>query len=130
MLKDEITANKEERRLFKHAPLFAPAGQSTQMVVGATPESDLQVLRLADSLYQEKGLKRVYYSGYVPISADERMPALLQPPLIRENRLYQADWLLRFYGFKVGEIVDEANPALDQEIDPKLSYALGELLRI
>ena len=124
LLKDEITANKEERRLFKHAPLFAPAGQSTQMVVGATPETDLQVLRLADGLYQEKGLKRVYYSGYVPISSDERMPVLQHPPLLRENRLYQADWLMRFYGFKVGELVDEVNPGLDPEVDPKLSYAL------
>ena len=124
LLKDEITANKEERRLFKHAPLFAPAGQSTQMVVGATPETDLQVLRLADGLYQEKGLKRVYYSGYVPISTDERMPVLQHPPLLRENRLYQADWLMRFYGFKVGELVDEVNPGLDPEVDPKLSYAL------
>ncbi len=124
LLKDEITANKEERKLFKHAPTFAAAGQSTQMVVGATPENDLQVLRLADSLYQEKGLKRVYYSGYIPIQTDERIPVLTQPPLLRENRLYQADWLMRFYGFKVGEIVDETNPGLDPEIDPKLSYAL------
>ena len=124
LLKEEITANKEERRLFKHAPMFAPGGQSTQMVVGATPETDLQVLNLANSLYQEKGLKRVYYSGYIPISADERMPVLQQPPLVRENRLYQADWLLRFYGYKVGELVDEANPSLDADLDPKMTFAL------
>ena len=124
LLKEQITANKEERRVFRHAPLFAPGGQSTQMVVGATPENDLQVLRLADSLYQEKGLKRVYYSGYIPISADERMPVLQHPPLVRENRLYQADWLMRFYGYKVGELVDDAHPELDPEIDPKLAFAL------
>ncbi len=124
LLKEEIMANKEERRLFKHAPTFAAGGQSTQMVVGATPETDLQVLGLADSLYQEKGLKRVYYSGYIPISADERMPVLQHPPLLRENRLYQADWLMRFYGYKVGELVDAANPTLDMEVDPKLAYAL------
>ena len=124
LLKEEIMANKEERRLFKYAPTFAAGGQSTQMVVGATPETDLQVLGLADSLYQEKGLKRVYYSGYIPISADERMPVLQHPPLLRENRLYQADWLMRFYGYKVGELVDAANPTLDMEVDPKLAYAL------
>jgi len=124
LLKNEIAANKEERKLFKHAPTFAAAGQSTQMVVGATPENDLQVLRLADQLYQEKGLKRVYYSGYIPIKTDERIPMLTQPPLLRENRLYQADWLMRFYGFKIGEIVDDANPDLDPAMDPKLSYAL------
>ncbi len=124
MLKNHITAYKEERKLFKHAPLFAPGGQSTQMVVGATPENDLQVLRLADSLYQEKGLKRVYYSGYVPVSADARMPVLQHPPLLRENRLYQADWLMRFYGYKVGELVDDVHTSLDMEVDPKLSFAL------
>lgn len=124
ILRDHITANKEERKVFKHAPSFAPAGQSTQLVVGATPENDLQVLNLANDLYQGKNLKRVYYSGYIPISADNRLPALKQPPLVRENRLYQADWLLRFYGFKVEEIVNEAHPALDLEVDPKLAFAL------
>ncbi len=124
ILRDGILANKEERKLFKHAPSFAPAGQSTQLVVGATSENDLQVLNLANDLYQGKNLKRVYYSGYIPISEDNRLPALKQPPLVRENRLYQADWLLRFYGFKVEEIVNEAHPALDLEVDPKLSFAL------
>ncbi|MEO6038195.1 MAG: putative DNA modification/repair radical SAM protein [Saprospiraceae bacterium] len=124
LLKDQILANKEERKVFKHAPLFAPGGQSTQMVVGATPENDLVVLGLADRLYRESGLKRVYYSGYVPVSADERMPLLQQPPLLRENRLYQADWLMRFYGYQVDELVDEAQPLLDPEVDPKLAFAL------
>jgi putative DNA modification/repair radical SAM protein len=124
VLRDNITANKEERQVFKHAPVFAPAGQSTQLVVGATPENDLQVLNLANDLYQGKNLKRVYYSGYIPISSDERLPALQKPPLVRENRLYQADWLLRFYEFKVEEIVNAQHSELDLEVDPKLAFAL------
>lgn len=123
-LKDQIKGYKEERRLIKKAPVFAPAGQSTQLVVGATPEKDLQVLQLADDLYKKKALKRVYYSGYIPIPTDNRLPVLKAPPLVRENRLYQADWLLRFYGFDVNELVSEAFPELDQELDPKMTYAL------
>ncbi len=105
-------------------PKFAPAGQSTQVVIGASPESDLDILSLSESLYKEQNLKRVYYSGYVPISMDARLPALTAPPVEREHRLYQADWLLRFYGFTREEIVDAANPNLDTEVDPKLAYAL------
>ncbi len=101
-----------------------PAGQSTQLIVGASPESDTQILRLADDLYKKQRLKRVYYSGYVPIATDNRVPLLAAPPLVRENRIYQADWLLRFYRFSVDEIVDEKNPNLDLDVDPKLSYAL------
>lgn len=123
-LKGAIQGFREEKKLIRSAPKFAPAGQSTQMVIGATPENDLTVLNLADDLYQQQKLKRVYYSGYVPISADNRMPALKQPPVIRENRLYQADWLMRFYGFKVDEIVNEGHPELDLELDPKAAYAL------
>lgn len=123
-LKTRIKGYKEERKLLKKAPLFAPAGQSTQLVVGATPENDLKVLNLADYLYKEKSLKRVYYSGYIPIPTDNRLPVLAAPPLVRENRLYQADWLLRFYGFAVNELVDEAFPELDLELDPKMAYAL------
>lgn len=123
-LTETISGYKEEKKVIRSAPKFAPAGQSTQVVIGATPEKDLQVLTLADSLYQDQKLKRVYYSGYVPISEDSRMPALRQPPVVRENRLYQADWLLRFYGFKVGEIVDDQHPELDLDVDPKSAYAL------
>ncbi|WP_207495700.1 putative DNA modification/repair radical SAM protein [Aridibaculum aurantiacum] len=124
-LKGAIIANKEEKKLFKKAPLFAPAGQSTQMVVGATPENDLQVLWMADQFYKKMNMRRVYYSGYVPISNDNRLPAIGTPvPMIRENRLYQADWLLRFYGFSLQEIVDQENPVLDMDIDPKLAWAL------
>lgn len=123
-LKEKITAHKEERRKSKKAPLFSPAGQSTQLVIGASPEKDLQVLSLANNLYQQKSLRRVYYSGYIPISEDNRLPVLHSPPLVRENRLYQADWLMRFYGFNVQEIVNEDHPDLDLTLDPKAAYAL------
>lgn len=123
-LTETIQGMKEEKKVIRKAPDFAPAGQSTQVVIGASPESDLDILGLADSLYQEQKLKRVYYSGYVPISDDNRLPALAAPPTKRENRLYQADWLMRFYGFAKDEIVDKSNPNLDMEVDPKLSYAL------
>lgn len=127
-LKGAIEANREEKRSFRKAPMFAPAGQSTQMVIGATPENDMQILWMANQFYDKMKLKRVYYSGYVPISNDNRLPAIGTPvPMIRENRLYQADWLLRFYGFKVDEIVNEENPLLEMDIDPKLSWALRNL---
>ena len=123
-LSKSIAGYKEEKQLIRSAPKFAPAGQSTQLVVGATPENDRHILQLADSLYQDQRLRRVYYSGYVPISNDSRLPTLSAPPLVRENRLYQADWLLRSYGFSVHELVDEQHPDLDMEVDPKLGYAL------
>lgn len=120
-----VSASNEERKRFRYAPRFVPAGQSTQMIVGATNESDNDILRLSSALYQRSSMKRVYYSGYIPINTgDARLPALKQPPLVRENRLYQADWLMRFYGFQASEIVDDAFPNLDLEIDPKLSWAL------
>ncbi len=115
----------EERKKYRHAPRFVPAGQSTQMIVGATSDSDKDILHLTSALYKRPSLKRVYYSGFVPVNGyDNRLPALKQPPLVRENRLYQADWLLRFYNFKVDEIVDDSYPDLDLEIDPKLAWAL------
>jgi len=124
-LKQEIIQNTEEKKLFKKAPIFAPAGQSTQMIVGATAENDKEVLTSANYFYKNFNLKRVYYSGYVPVLADTRLPGLnTAVPMIRENRLYQADWLMRFYGFKVNEIVNDQNPILDLDIDPKLSWAL------
>jgi putative DNA modification/repair radical SAM protein len=126
-LKNQINGHKEQQKQIRKTPLFAPAGQSTQLVVGATPEKDLQVLRLADHLYKSRSLKRVYYSGYIPIPTDDRLPALKAPPLVRENRLYQADWLLRFYGFSVPELVNDTFPELDQELDPKMAYALRHL---
>ena len=115
----------EERKKYRHAPHFVPAGQSTQMIVGATSDSDKDILHLTSALYKRPSMKRVYYSGFVPVNGyDNRLPALKQPPLVRENRLYQADWLLRFYNFKVDEIVDDSYPDLDLEIDPKLAWAL------
>lgn len=127
-LKSAIEANKDEKKVLKKAPTFAPAGQSTQMVIGATPETDLQILWMADQFYKKMQLRRVYYSGYVPISNDNRLPAIGTPvPMIRENRLYQADWLMRFYGFDVKELVDVKDPLLDIQIDPKLAWALKNL---
>ena len=115
----------EERKKFRHAPRFVPAGQSTQMIVGATSDSDKDILHLTSALYKRPSMKRVYYSGFVPVNGyDKRLPALKQPPLVRENRLYQADWLLRFYNINVDEIVDDSYPDLDLEIDPKLAWAL------
>ena len=102
----------------------APAGQSTQMVIGASPESDLQILTLSAALYQRYDLKRVYYSAYVPVSTDNRLPALRTPPLEREHRLYQADWLMRLYGFAANELLSPEEPWLDSVLDPKCAWAL------
>ena len=115
----------EDRRKFRSAPRFVPAGQSTQMIVGATNERDKDILRVSSILYQQTEMRRVYYSGFIPVNSyDTRLPALTQAPLVRENRLYQADWLMRFYQYRADEIVDDAYPDLDLEIDPKLAWAL------
>lgn len=115
----------EDRRKFRSAPRFVPAGQSTQMIVGATNEQDKDILRVSSILYQQTEMRRVYYSGFIPVNSyDTRLPALKQAPLVRENRLYQADWLMRFYQYRADEIVDDAYPDLDLEIDPKLAWAL------
>jgi len=120
-----VLENTEDRQKHRSAPRFAPAGQSTQMIIGATDDSDKQILNVSASMYERPSLKRVYYSGYIPINTnDNRLPALVKPPLVRENRLYQADWLMRFYEFNVDEIVDDKHPNLDLEIDPKLAWAL------
>jgi putative DNA modification/repair radical SAM protein len=127
-VKNQIIQFKEEKKLIKSVPKFVPAGQSTQMVIGATPETDKDIMYTAAKFYKNFSLKRVYYSGYIPISNDSRMPILgTQPPLLRENRLYQTDWLMRFYGFDVRELLNEKNPHLDTDIDPKLSWALRNL---
>ncbi|MDQ0636592.1 putative DNA modification/repair radical SAM protein [Pedobacter sp. W3I1] len=127
-VQQQITQFSADKKLIKHVPKFVPAGQSTQMVIGATPESDKDIMYTANAFYKNFSLKRVYYSGYVPISNDTRMPILgTQPPLLRENRLYQTDWLMRFYGFKVQEILNDANPNLDVDIDPKLSWAIRNM---
>jgi putative DNA modification/repair radical SAM protein len=127
-LRDGIVKYKDEKKHFKKLPLFAPAGQTTQMVIGATPDSDLQILATANYFYKQMNLKRVYYSGYVPISDDSRLPVIGTPvPVIRENRLYQADWLFRFYGFNMSEIVNKNFATLELDIDPKLSWALRNM---
>ena len=125
LIQQGVLENKEDRRRYRHAPRFVPAGQSTQMIVGATGESDRDILSMSSSLYLQPTMRRVYYSGYVSVNTyDPRLPILKQPPLVRENRLYQADWLMRFYHFSVDEIVDDAHTHLDLDIDPKLAWAL------
>ncbi len=124
-VKNELILYKDERKIFKKTPKFAPAGQSTQMIVGATNETDLKIIKVANHFYQNFNLKRVYYSGYVPVLEDSRLPSIhSQVPMQRENRLYQADWLMRFYGFRADEILENTNPFLDLEVDPKLAWAL------
>ena len=124
-VKNELAINTIEKQKYKHTPKFAPAGQTTQMIIGATNETDQKIIHVANYMYQKLSLKRVYYSGYVPVLQDSRLPSLQsQVPVVRENRLYQADWLMRYYGFAPNEIVDERQPFLDLEIDPKLAWAL------
>jgi probable DNA metabolism protein len=118
-----IRENREDRRKFRHAPSFAPAGQSTQLVIGASPETDWDILKLSDRLYAERDLRRVYYSAFIPVAPDNRLPPLKSPPLVRENRLYQADWLLRLYGFDLREILTPEAPTLDPAVDPKAAFA-------
>lgn len=120
--------NKEELVKYRHAPKFAPAGQSTQLIVGATKDSDFHILRLTQGLYDRYRLKRVFYSAYVPVVEHALLPAKdVKPPLLREHRLYQADWLLRFYGFRAEELLDNQNPNFDSRVDPKCSWALAHL---
>lgn len=121
-----IALTSDNKKRFRKVPDFLPAGQSTQLIVGASPESDRHIISLSESLYQKFGMRRVYYSAYVPVGTDKRLPAC-EPPLRREHRLYQADWLLRFYGFKAGEILQEENPNFDINLDPKTHWALCNL---
>lgn len=121
--------NKQEIVLYKNAPKFVPAGQSTQMIIGATPETDFQILNVAESLYKKFELKRVFYSAFVAVNEDKALPARTDegPPLLREHRLYQADWLLRFYQFEAKELLDEKNPNFNIFFDPKCNWALKHL---
>ncbi len=127
-VQNRMEENRNELALYRSAPRFVPAGQSTQMIIGATPESDFQILSVAESLYQKFDLKRVFYSAFVRVNDDSVLPALPGgPPLLREHRLYQADWLLRFYGFEAGELLSEARPNLNVLFDPKCDWALRHL---
>lgn len=122
-----IIQKKEEKKVFRSTPKFVPAGQTTQMIVGATEDSDLNILNLSENLYKKLNLKRVYYSAFIPVSKDAKLPVLNSPPLKRENRIYQADWLLRFYKFEAKELLDEDNPNFDLELDPKFDWALRNI---
>lgn len=142
-IRDSITEDKDTRALLRknttfltQAPIkrssesgraFAPAGQSTQMIIGASPESDYQILTLSSALYQKLSLKRVFFSAYLPVNQDKRLPQTDGIALNREHRLYQADWLLRFYKFDVNELIDKEHPFLDTDIDPKANWALNHL---
>ena len=127
-IQDGIKVNKDELIVYKHAPRFVSGGQSTQMIIGATGESDFQILNVAENLYQKFELKRVFYSAFMKVNEDKALPALPGgPPLLREHRLYQADWLLRFYGFKAQELLDEKRPFFNVMLDPKEDWAVRHL---
>ncbi|HIW73703.1 MAG TPA: putative DNA modification/repair radical SAM protein [Firmicutes bacterium] len=126
-IRDTLRQNKQELAVFRSAPSFAPAGQATQMIVGATPDTDWQILRLSQGLYRQYGLKRVFYSAYIPVGTNALLPRDQPPPLLREHRLYQADWLIRLYGFRAEEILSERKPSLDPLLDPKCEWALRHL---
>lgn len=124
-IRDRNIENRRELVQYRHAPKFAPAGQSTQLIIGATPDNDLHILNLTQSLYDRYRLKRVFYSAYVPVVENTLLPSLdTKPPLLREHRLYQADWLLRFYGFRAHELLDESAPDFDPLLDPKCCWAM------
>ena len=129
LVQNRMEENKEELAIYRNAPKFVPAGQSTQMIIGATPESDYQILNVAESLYRKFDLKRVFYSAFVAVNEDTLLPKKTSdgPPLLREHRLYQADWLLRFYKFKAEELLDEKNPNFNLYLDPKCNWALKHL---
>ena len=123
-----ILRSQNELALYRHAPRFVPAGQSTQMIVGASPESDRHILLLSQALYRKYHLRRVFFSAYLPVVADPALPPPgAQPPLLREHRLYQADWLMRFYGFQAEELLPPDQPNLDMNLDPKCRWALDHL---
>ena len=129
LVQEKSKENRQELTLYKSAPRFVPAGQSTQMIIGASPETEYQILRVAESLYQKFGLKRVFYSAFVAVNEDKALPARTSdgPPLLREHRLYQADWLLRYYKFEANELLNEKNPNFNIFLDPKCNWALNHL---
>ncbi len=125
---EKVREAREDLIKYRNAPKFAPAGQSTQMIIGASPENDFQIIKLTQALYKRYSLKRVYYSAYIPINEDSRLPGRdTEPPLLREHRIYQADWLMRFYGFRADEILSDENNMFDNSIDPKCAWALRNI---
>lgn len=125
-IKNRIEQSSKELVRYRSAQKFVPAGQSTQMIIGASDESDYKILNLTEGLYKNYKLKRVFFSAYMPIVSNALLPAVgTKPPLLREHRLYQADWLLRFYGFTASELLDEARPNFNPYLDPKCNWALG-----
>jgi len=126
-IREKIRETDDGRNKYKSNPDFIPAGQSTQLIIGATPDHDLRILKLSEGLYRRFGMRRVFYSAYVPVSNHPALPKAVKPPLLREHRLYQADWLLRFYGFKADELLDENHRDLDPQLDPKCYWALRNM---
>lgn len=127
-IKNRIHESSKDIVKYRHAPKFVPAGQSTQMIIGATPDTDFQILNLAESLYKKYKLKRVFFSAYMPVSENSLLPSVeTKPPLLREHRIYQADWLIRFYGFAASELLDENNQSFNPYIDPKCNWAINNL---
>ena len=129
LVQEKMKENRQEITVYRSAPRFVPAGQSTQMIIGATPETDYQILRVTESLYKKFDLKRVFFSAFVQVNEDKALPSIREqgPPLLREHRLYQADWLLRFYHFEADELLDEENPNFNVLLDPKCCWALKHL---
>ncbi len=127
LIKNGISSSLEDRKKFRKAPVYVPAGQSTQLIVGATNDSDLDILKISEKLYTKYDLKRVYYSAYVPVNKGKFLPELKNPPTLREHRLYQGDWLLRLYGFKADELLNNESPNFDVNFDPKTTWALSHL---
>ena len=128
LINNEITGTLEDKKHFRNTPRFVPGGQSTQMIIGATPESDSTILALSQNLYERFNMKRVFFSAYIPVNSSPMLPAVsTMPPLLREHRLYQADWLMRFYYFRSEELFTENNKNLDLEFDPKMMYALRNI---
>jgi len=126
-ISSQITQNTDERKHYRGTSKFVPAGQSTQLIVGATADHDISILKLSENLYNRFSLKRVYYSAYMPVTTHPNLPAINNPPLLREHRLYQADWLLRYYGFKADELLDIGKPNFDTELDPKSDWAIRNI---
>jgi putative DNA modification/repair radical SAM protein len=124
---ETLQQNKREIISYKHAPAFSPAGQATQLIIGATPETDYQIVRLSESLYNKYRLRRVYYTAYMPVGTSALLPKYEKAPLLREHRLYQCDWMIRFYGYKSHELLSEQKPHLDLLLDPKCNWAMSNL---